>query len=647
MSANLSNLYFNQRVLNNNLWGDVSGTLMMAQSTTLPARASEIEGDIQPHLVGLRDTLVLFKPIAPATPGSVQLEVDEFVVQMSPPGQLPPVTERSSDSEYGRIAYGDNFWSAIVPAQYWVRGARLTVTAGGKKGDYQAPDVGAPSDLLLNTIDIGMLTPYRPLFIDTFTAERQREFFQTTPCSRLIVNQYEPVNCPIIVLADGTRYTDHSAGEGGWLSGDLRQRIGKELISLGINNASLGIHSSPGSGENGLNKHLVTAQLTAHSSVGNYVNGRVIHGGSGGGGMVTLERCTGNEFSHEVGHNYGLNHYPGGFNGSVHRAAHSPNSAWGWDSDHNVFMPNFMKSRNGQDTCLDGVCEPPFHGHAFGRDTMGDGLPLFPQTNQYTQLTPFSMNVAQTFLEEKAIFSKSSATGYLKWNPTLSRMEEWGELYRPDTSEMSSTSLTWLLREYHRLELDLWDGHWLENLYMPQASSLDKGKSVRIIHQATFDTTLRVNGNTRVLKKGDVLNYEVDGTWVEVEDFSTNVAGKPEQVGVPVTTLVGFYDPTGERQGFIYPALHCAYGVTYKSSNQTEVDTARCHALIRGADGQEMRFILRRSRVNTSELNRFHFNVPQSMGAKSVFIITGGLINAELTIQPPQGTARVTITGGP
>lgn len=195
MSENLSNLYFNQRVLNNNLEGDLSGTLMMAQSSVLPARLSEIEGDIQPHLVGLRDTLVLFKPIAPAAPGSVQLEVGGFAMQMSPPGQLPPVTERNSDGEYGRIAYGTNFWSVIVPAQYWKRWARLTVTADGKTGQYVASDVGAPTDLLLNTIDIGMLTPYRSLFIDTFTADRQREFFQTAPCSRLIVNQYEPVYC--------------------------------------------------------------------------------------------------------------------------------------------------------------------------------------------------------------------------------------------------------------------------------------------------------------------------------------------------------------------------------------------------------------------------------------------------------------------
>ena len=85
-------------------------------------------------------------------------------------------------------------------------------------------------------------------------------------------------------------------------------------------------------------------------------------GGSGGNGMVTLENSVGNEFSHEVGHNYGLGHYVDGFRGSVHRPASEVNSSWGWDSEKNVFYPNFSQGNNGLDQCLDGECQSPYLG---------------------------------------------------------------------------------------------------------------------------------------------------------------------------------------------------------------------------------------------------------------------------------------------
>ena len=53
--------------------------------------------------------------------------------------------------------------------------------------------------------------------------------------------------------------------------------------------------------------------------------------------------CYANEFAHELGHNW-AGHYPNGFNGSVHRSSEYLGSTWGWNSDYNVFLPNFQKS---------------------------------------------------------------------------------------------------------------------------------------------------------------------------------------------------------------------------------------------------------------------------------------------------------------
>lgn len=73
----------------------------------------------------------------------------------------------------------------------------------------------------------------------------------------------------------------------GWHSGTMRQRIGKELVSHGIDNANYGLNSTAGLGEN--SHPYVVAQLAAHNSRGNYANGIQVHGGSGGGGIVTLD----------------------------------------------------------------------------------------------------------------------------------------------------------------------------------------------------------------------------------------------------------------------------------------------------------------------------------------------------------------------
>ena len=60
---------------------------------------------------------------------------------------------------------------------------------------------------------------------------------------------FEHVSIQKVVLPDGTVYTDASAVDGGGHSGDMRQRIGKELISIGINHANYGIHSTTGPSE--------------------------------------------------------------------------------------------------------------------------------------------------------------------------------------------------------------------------------------------------------------------------------------------------------------------------------------------------------------------------------------------------------------
>ena len=80
------------------------------------------------------------------------------------------------------------------------------------------------------------------------------------------------------MLPQGVLYTSSSADTGGVYSGDMRQ-LGKILLSHGIDLANYGIWSSSGTSES---PHPFScALIAAHNTVGQYANGRVVHGLSG------------------------------------------------------------------------------------------------------------------------------------------------------------------------------------------------------------------------------------------------------------------------------------------------------------------------------------------------------------------------------
>jgi len=306
--------------------------------------------------------------------------------------------------------------------------------------------------------------------------------------------------------------------EGGWHSGDMRQYIGKLLLSHGIDLANYGIASSKGGSES---SHPFTcALLAAHNTVGMYQNGRIVHGGSGGNGMVTLDSSKGNEFSHEIGHNYGLGHYVDGFEGSVHRSSDEINSSWGWNSQTNVFTPNFASSDTGKDQCLDDKCQSAFDGkYQFGKDSMAGGSPLWGGNNRYTMYTPNTSKKIQQFLEKKAVWDPSSETGFRKYDSATRRMEEF-------------------------------------------------------------------------------VNYQ-------------NNQNVPRLFRVPVTTVVGYYDPDSLRnlESYIYPAMHGAYGFVYNDDGSSTSGTPNgCELVVETDNNGSLVFDLSTS-IDASGMNKFHVNI--------------------------------------
>jgi len=328
----------------------------------------------------------------------------------------------SGDLDHNEYIFGHNFFTAVLDRSWVAPGMNIEFHSarGAKRGALDA-DVGGVTEVMITTLDAGFLTEPRNEFTFRDDPVTNTEYFETSMASRLVVVQYESMQFTEIMLPTGKFYDTVSDDEGGVYAGDMRQHIGKILLSHGIDLANYGISSSLAQSES---PHTFTcALMAAHNTVGMYQNGRVVHGLSGGNGMVTLLMSTGNEFSHELGHNYGLGHYPGGFDGSVHQAADKINSSWGWDSRYNTFLPNFSSSDTGKDACQDGTCEPPFMGkYQYGMDAMAGGQSLWG--NRFTLYTPYVQKRIQEFLESRAIWDPSSSTGFQKFNPESGKMED-------------------------------------------------------------------------------------------------------------------------------------------------------------------------------------------------------------------------------
>lgn len=541
-----------------------------------------------------------------------------------------------SDLANQGLQYATDAWSGVLPADWIAPGLKLQFHQNGLTGELNSIGVGAPTQLLLHTIDIGMLVPPRNRFEFANDPSAHREYFQTVPASRLIVSQYAPLCLREIVLPNGNAFAEQDPGQGDWHSGQLRQRIGKELISHGIDNANYGIHSTAGEGED--SHPYVAAQMVAHNSSGMYSNGIVVHGGSGGGGIVTLDDTLGNEFSHEVGHNYGLGHFVGGFRGSVHRSADQINSTWGWDADKNRFLPNFSPIPDGRDTCLEDQCQSPFAGRSFGLDAMAGGAPL-SGFNRFTLYTPNSAAIIQKFLESKAVFDSQSPTGFRKWNgdtgemePFRHRVEIASQIAAP-VNQLSDATLAKLLAEYDIVNVSMEDGNWTRNVQLPIATPANRGRVVNINQAATYESLLSLDGRQVKMPRGFRKSYTSDGkSWKEGQPENRWLERKPQSFGVPVTTLIGYYDPQGQLNGYIYPPLHGAYGFTYSDDHEQTTDED-CQLLVETGSGP-LRFRLSGKRFSPNVMNKFHVNVPESSEPLSVSLVCRGKVVDTKSITP-------------
>lgn len=408
------------RPISSNLTGALKGEIAFIQNTLVGPQRGELE---RPLLVTDRAAYLLFFP-ADLNVGSYQVLLrqrggQEQRLTLKAPWMEPRNDSGNSD---GRppVVYSKRAWTAVVPWDFMHFGLELIVSDdAGAEGRLAADtfEFGPPIELVTQHVEIGMLLEPAKIQVnkwsrpgENLSPELALDYFQMVPVAKFIAAQYLPIHFPKVVLPNGNVYTDRSTFEGaGVYKGDMRQEIAKGMVSTGINYANIGIPSSAGGTEK---QPRPFRQTTVHTSAGVYTeqdkDGKpqavtVRHGLSGGGGQLTLMNTTGNEFSHEYGHDHGLPHYPGG----KELSAHSRNGSWGY---------NLVKHRLIGNLSWNGKRPDGDFPYGFGFDAMAGGKPM-GNLSVFTLHTPFSLNMIQQKVgKQSGVLDPDSPTGYRKWD---------------------------------------------------------------------------------------------------------------------------------------------------------------------------------------------------------------------------------------
>jgi hypothetical protein len=279
---------------------------------------------------------------------------------------------------------------------------------------------------------------------------------------------------------------------------------------------------------------------------------------------------------------------------------------------------------------------------------MAGGAPL-SGFNRFTLYTPYSAALIQKFFESKAVFDSGSPTGFRKWNDSTQQMEpyahrvEVAEQITVPASDVGEDKMAQLLAEYELVRVSMQDGNWAKDVQLPAASPANLGRCVTINQGATYDSFLSLNGTQVKMARGFQGSYTSDGKrWNEGQAANQWMERRPQTFGVPVVTLVGYYDPRGELTSFLYPPLHGAYGFTYVD-DRDRVTEQDCQLVVETREGT-LRFRLARHRVNAAVMNKFHVNIPASSQPRSASILCRGKVVDKKTLTAPAGKPTYTRT---
>ncbi|WP_369308266.1 M66 family metalloprotease [Providencia rettgeri] len=542
--------------------------------------------------------------------------------------------------QINNLEYMEETWSTSISKEYIQPNLKLEFIHNDKTGTLSDITIGAPTKLTLHLLDIGVFTPPRDNFDFMDTAELNRQFYQNIPVSTLQVNRYDPTYVDSVVFGDGTILQNVIPENGGWHERSIAN-ITRQIYGEGIHMATSGINSSPDNGPT----FVPTPQMVIYNAIGRYQNGLVVHGGTGSyvGGLASVEDSVGNEFSHELGHNFDLiDFYGGGRELGIHRRSHERNSTWGWDADNNMFLPNFDRS-----------------GRA-SRDAMNGGSPNDNDNNAYTLYTPNTLAAIQKRLEKLYTFAPEASTGYQKWDPATQRMENthlalphFLQFNVPVTNgkDISQCDLYKMLEKYDSLKIQLGNGYHSPNIYLPRAEPRNEGNTITIKTFAEWSSHIVLNGIQEEIKQNETITYVSDGkTWNKTEDVG--FYRPPIKQDVPVITVLGYYDPENQilvtdpskqKSNHIQDILYGSSGMVYKANDG--LDACSSYIEFDLEDGTTRQYKLYGTNFNKSRMNRFHINIERELNPTKVKIFINGELKDSVDIERRSLTLPTTING--
>lgn len=416
------------RSLRNDLNGSFAAMIQFGQSHVVNPKNNE--KDYMPRLTTDKEALLLVTPLAEM--GDVKTLKAEIyqgnqllrTVELEEPSRLAASDQSNSD---GRplVSYSKRAWSAPLNWDEVKAGLHIRVLdpLNNRTGDLTENDIdfAAPGELVLQNIRLGLLTDppkSNGHYMLLEPAKAGTDYFQTIPAARMIVTKYDDLKLEKVMVASGVIYDTVSATTGDVYSGDMRENTAKSTFGVGINLANWGITSASMASQE---QPQLTQSVVAHHARGKYSNGEATHGLSGGNGMLTLIDSIGNEFSHEIGHHYGLGHYPGSVGNNMFWAAHHADSGWGYIAFRNKMRGNLNWTATNLGDGSNGV--PNFlNKYAYGWDAMSGGATA-SNISKYTHYTGYSTYLKIQPAFDRYVWDKNSPTGYKKWNATTRLME--------------------------------------------------------------------------------------------------------------------------------------------------------------------------------------------------------------------------------
>ncbi|MDH1489706.1 M66 family metalloprotease [Acinetobacter johnsonii] len=415
------------RVIRNDLTGSFEAMLQFGQSHVVDPNGNESKK--MPRLTMEKEALLLVTPSQAM--GTIEmLRADIYMnnqwlrtIELADPTHIPQ-SDQTNTYDRLRVQYSKRAWSARLNWDEIRPGLRIQIKDSlGRQGQIaeDKTDFASPGELVLNNIRIGMLTA-PPVsnghYMLNDPVRAGSDYFQTIPAAEMTVAKYDDIQLDRVMIADGTIYDTASASQGGVYEGDMRENVGKSTFSVGINLANWGITSASMASQN---QPQLTQTVVAHHSRGKYANGESNHGLSGGNGMLTLYDSVGNEFSHEIGHHYGLGHYPGQEGDNQFWTSHHADSGWGYIPYRNMMRGNLIWNNKDLWGASTGIANfLALYPHS--RDAMSGGY-ASSSVSRYTHYTGYSTYLKIQPHFNRYVWDKTSPTGYKKWNEVTRQME--------------------------------------------------------------------------------------------------------------------------------------------------------------------------------------------------------------------------------